>query len=72
MALLKIVNGPSANERPLGTIRTEKGISSRFRGSMTLIVENDIKPQTFHPSQKSVLYQKHILIIVATFNHYFS
>ena len=33
-ALWKAVYGPSATERPQGTIREEKGISSRFRGSI--------------------------------------
>ena len=34
-ALWMAVNGPSANERPPGTIREEKGISSRFRVSIS-------------------------------------
>ena len=35
-ALWRTVYGPSATERPLGTICEEKGISSRFRVSISL------------------------------------
>ena len=51
-ALWRAVYAPFATYRPLGTIRKEKGISSRFRVSisiigrdMTLAVESDVKTQ---------------------------
>ena len=45
--------GPSATERPLGTIREEKGISSRFQVPIsytTEAVESDVKPYSVLPS----------------------
>ena len=32
VALCRAVYGPFATERPLGTVREEKGISSRYQG----------------------------------------
>ena len=54
VALWRTVNGLSTAERHFGTVRKEKGISSRFRVSISsrydLSVESNVKPQTFLPS----------------------